>query len=75
MVFQLKDRDILIVSKGNAKIDNRKYKDFFLEIYLDDSLKEFDYVYPAAGSPNSAVKIALGKLKKVTKGSCREMCK
>ncbi len=27
--FRLKDRDILIVTKGDARIDNRKYKDFF----------------------------------------------
>lgn len=29
MALALKDRNILIVSKGDAKIDNRKYKDYF----------------------------------------------
>src|SRR5665647_3498525 len=27
--FRLKDRAILIVTKGDARVDNRKYKDFF----------------------------------------------
>jgi prolyl-tRNA editing enzyme YbaK/EbsC (Cys-tRNA(Pro) deacylase) len=29
LAFRLKDRDILIVTKGDARIDNKKYKDFF----------------------------------------------
>lgn len=28
-----------------------------VEVYLDESLKRFDYVYPACGSDNSAVKL------------------
>lgn len=106
MAFMLKESVILIVSKGIAKIDNRKYKDCFggkakmlnteeviehtghpvggvcpfglkkeLEIYLDDSLKEYDYVYPAAGSPNSAVKITIDELESVTAGKWVDVCK
>ena len=29
LAFRLKDRNILIVTKGDARIDNKKYKDFF----------------------------------------------
>jgi prolyl-tRNA editing enzyme YbaK/EbsC (Cys-tRNA(Pro) deacylase) len=34
-----------------------------LDIYLDISLKEFTTVYPAGGSPNSAVEIDVSYLK------------
>jgi prolyl-tRNA editing enzyme YbaK/EbsC (Cys-tRNA(Pro) deacylase) len=33
-----------------------------VEVWLDDSLKRFDTVYPACGSPNSAIKLALPEL-------------
>ena len=33
-----------------------------LEIYLDDSLKAFDYVYPACGTPNTAIKLTIQEL-------------
>jgi len=29
LAFKLKDRNILLVTKGDARIDNRKYKDYF----------------------------------------------
>ena len=79
MSFKLKDRNIIIVTKGDARIDNRKYKDCFgekarmlspdevlevtghpvggvcpfglknpLDIYLDVTLNDFEYVFPAA---------------------------
>ncbi|MDK2917874.1 MAG: hypothetical protein PWQ37_607 [Candidatus Petromonas sp.] len=106
MALRLKDRDILIVTKGDARIDNRKYKDYFktkakmlkfdevlditghpvggvcpfglknpLDIYLDVSLKEFDYVYPAAGSKNSAVKISPDEIQKITNAVWIDVCK
>ena len=106
MAFGLKDREILIVTKGDARIDNRKYKDCFhekatmlnheevleitghpvggvcpfglknsLDVYLDISMKEFEYVYPAAGSVNSAVKISPARLQEVTKGTWVDVCK
>ncbi|MCX7709063.1 MAG: YbaK/EbsC family protein [Clostridia bacterium] len=31
MAFRLKEKDILILSKGDARVDNRKYKDTFGE--------------------------------------------
>jgi prolyl-tRNA editing enzyme YbaK/EbsC (Cys-tRNA(Pro) deacylase) len=106
MSFRLKDRAILIVTKGDARIDNRKFKDCFnekatmlnydevlnitghpvggvcpfglknpMDIYLDVSMKEFEYVYPAAGTANSAVKIAPDRLQEVTGGAWVDVCK
>ena len=37
-----------------------------VEVYLDKSLKEFEFVYPAAGTPHDAVKITIEDLEKVT---------
>ena len=99
LAFELKEKEILILTKGRAKTDNRKFKDYFkqkpkfvkyekveevtghpiggvcpfgltkkLDIYLDISLKEFITVYPAGGSPNSAVKIDVEYLAELTKG-------
>ncbi len=33
-----------------------------VDVYLDESLKRFDYIYPAAGSANSAVKLTIEEL-------------
>lgn len=80
---------ILIVCAGDAKIDNRKYKNYFgkkakmlspdraleltghavggvcpfalpsgVPVYLDESLRRFDVVYPAAGTASSAVRLS-----------------
>lgn len=98
--FILKDKNIVIVMSGDAKINNKKYKDYFgekakmvpydqvenitnhpvggvcpfglkedVEIYLDESLKQLEYVYPAAGDFNLAVKISVNDLAKLTKGT------
>ena len=37
-----------------------------VKIYLDESLKRFEYVYPACGSHNSAIKITIKELEKTT---------
>ena len=36
-------------------------------VYLDDSLRRFDTVYPACGSSNSAVKLTIEELEKASK--------
>lgn len=105
MALRLKDRDILIVAKGDVRIDNRKFKDYFkekakfikaedieeatghpvggvcpfglikpLDIYLDISLKVFDYVFPAGGGPNTCVKIDVDYLAEVTKATWIDVC-
>lgn len=99
MAFRLKHEDVLVVLKGDVRIDNKKYKDVFgdkakmiksdevesvtghpmggvcpfglkspLKIYLDESLKVFDYVFPAAGGSNTAVKIDVSFLHELTGG-------
>lgn len=105
MGIRLKEKDILILAKGDVRIDNRKFKDYFkekakfikseeieeatghpvggvcpfglnkpLEVYLDNSLKIFDYVYPAGGSPNTCIKIDVDYLSEVTNGIWIDVC-
>ena len=95
--FKLKDKCILIVVKGDVKIDNAKYKHTFgekahmlpldevevvtghpvggvcpfgvkegVEIYLDESLKKFDTVFPACGNIDNAIEITIPELEEVT---------
>lgn len=37
-------------------------------IFLDTSLKEFEYVYPAAGAPNNSVRLTIEELERATGG-------
>ena len=37
-----------------------------VEVYLDESLKRFEFVYPACGSDNSAVKLSIPELEEVS---------
>ena len=46
-----------------------------LKIYLDETLKEFQIVYPAGGTPHSAVKISVELLEKITNGEWINICK
>lgn len=97
MAFYVQNSPVVIVMAGDARTDNRKYKDTFhckammipfseveeatghkpggvcpfalkegVRVYLDESLKRFDYVYPAAGDDHSAVKVTLPELEKYT---------
>jgi prolyl-tRNA editing enzyme YbaK/EbsC (Cys-tRNA(Pro) deacylase) len=45
-----------------------------LRIYCDVSLKQFDEVVPAAGSTNSAVRIATDRLAELTKATWVDVC-
>lgn len=89
------DKPILIVTAGDVKIDNTKYKAVFgikakmmtaeqaaqlvghavggvcpfaandgVEIFLDESLKRFDTVFPACGSSNSAIELTIPELER-----------
>lgn len=84
---------VLILAAGDARIDNRKFKDMFhrkatmlspdevlalvghpvggvcpfgidsaIPVYLDISLKRFETVFPAVGSPSSAIELDLDEL-------------
>ena len=95
MSFLVGEQPILIVTAGDTKIDNAKYKHFFgtkakmipgdevekiighgiggvcpfavndnVKIYLDESLRRFETVFPAAGSPNSAIELTIPELEK-----------
>lgn len=37
-----------------------------IDVYLDESLKRFDFVYPACGTSNSAIKLSIEELEKVS---------
>lgn len=37
-----------------------------VKVYLDESLKIYEYVYPACGSTNSALKLTLAELEKLS---------
>lgn len=91
--FIVDDSPIIVVTAGDAKVDNRKFKSFFktkakmiktyevydlighdiggvcpfavnkgVTVYLDESLKRFDTVFPACGSSNSAIELSILEL-------------
>ena len=93
--FLVNDGAILIVVAGDARIDNKKFKEFFhqkakmltyeqvdemighsvggvcpfaindgVKVYLDESLKRFDTVFPACGSSNSAIELNMEELER-----------
>ncbi len=97
MSFFVDDKAVLIITAGDKKIDNSKYKKEFkvkakmiekenvekmighdvggvcpfginnnVDVYLDVSLKRFDFVYPACGSGNSAVKLTINELEEAS---------
>ena len=93
MSFKTEEKAIIIVTAGDVKIDNAKYKAKFhtkakmlqydeveptighkvggvcpfaindnVEVYLDESLKRFNTVFPACGSSNSAIELTILEL-------------
>jgi Cys-tRNA(Pro) deacylase len=46
-----------------------------MKIYLDETLRVYDCVYPAGGTPSSAVKISIDTLESVTGGTWTDICK
>ena len=93
--FRVKDDCILVVTAGDVKIDNSKYKAQFgskaimlkydetselighavggvcpfavndgVRVYLDESLKRFETIFPACGSSNSAIELTISELEK-----------
>jgi len=99
--FMVNENPILIVTAGDVKIDNAKYKKYFgakakmltpdeavtlighavggvcpfavnegVAVYLDESLKKYETVYPACGSGNSAIELTIPELEKYS--LCKE---
>lgn len=95
MSFKKGDETILVVTAGDRKIDNSKYKNYFgvkakmltpdeviekvghpvggvcpfavpdqVQVYLDESMKRFEMVYPACGSGNSAIGLTCEELER-----------
>lgn len=95
MSFKVQDTVLIIVTAGDVKIDNPKYRATFkakakmlspdeaieyighavggvcpfavnegVAVYLDESLKRFDTVFPACGSSNSAIELSIKELEK-----------
>lgn len=91
--FDVKGDSILVVTAGDAKIDNANYKKQFkakakmlafedapqrighavggvcpfaicegVAVYLDASLRQYDTVFPACGSSNSAIELTIPEL-------------
>ena len=46
-----------------------------VKVYLDESLKKYETVFPAAGTPNSAVGFTLDDLQAATDGTWIDVCK
>ena len=91
--FAVQNRTVLVVTAGDAKVNNGKFKACFgvkakmlgreeaeekighavggvcpfavkegVEVYLDESLKRFETVFPACGSSNSAIELTIPEL-------------
>lgn len=106
LAFETFEGPLLIVVRGTARIDNRKFKNFFgkkvlfpkaedlpglvghpaggvcpfavkdgVRIFLDESLKEFDPVWIAAGSSNNVTRVSLADLERITQGQWVDVAK
>lgn len=96
--FMVEEQPILIVTAGDMKIDNHKYKTHFgkkakmltqneviekigheiggvcpfgikedVKVYLDESLRKYDTVFPACGSSNSAIELNMEELERFSR--------
>lgn len=46
-----------------------------VEVYLDESLKRFETVFPACGSSNSAIELTIPELERYSGGTWVDVCK
>lgn len=105
LAFKLKEKDILVVTRGDARIDNKKFRTYFktkakmlglneveeitghpvggvcpfglknpLDVYIDISIKDFGFVYPAAGSRTTALKISPESIQELTNAEWVDVC-
>ena len=105
--FKKGEETILVVTAGDRKIDNAKYKHYCglkakmltpdevlervghaiggvcpfavpkeVQVYLDESMKRFETVYPACGSGNSAIGLTCEELEKYSNSKAGvDVCK
>jgi prolyl-tRNA editing enzyme YbaK/EbsC (Cys-tRNA(Pro) deacylase) len=105
--FIVGEQIILVVTAGDSRIDNAKYKARFgakakmlasdetvnlighaiggvcpfavkegVAVYLDESLKRFETVFPACGSGNSAIELTIEELEKYSNNAAWvDVCK
>lgn len=97
--FHVNERVVLVVTAGDTKVANPKYKAQFgvkakmlsheeaepltghavggvcpfavnpgVEVYLDESLRRFDTVFPAAGSGSSMIELSIPELEECCDG-------
>jgi len=103
--LRINDRVILVVARGDVRLDNKKTRAAFgakprmldagevlaltghppggvcpfglatpLPVYCDTSLREFDEVVPAAGSANSALRIAPARMAELCHAEWVDVC-
>lgn len=96
--FKIEEQPILIVTAGDAKIDNKKFREQYgakakmlnpeevetmighavggvcpfgihegVTVYLDESLRRFETVFPACGSDNSAIELTIPELEELSR--------
>lgn len=105
LAVRVGDETFLLVTRGDARLDNRKCKDVFgsrprmlgpeetlelsghpvggvcpfglkcpLPVYLDETLKAFDVVYPAGGSLNASVEVPTERLFELVADRWVDLC-
>ncbi len=93
--FHQGDDVVLVMTAGDARIDNKKYKAVFgtkakmlsfeeaeplighgvggvcpfginegVKVYLDESIRRFETIFPACGSSNSAIELTIPEVEK-----------
>ena len=98
LAFMAGSQPVIVLAKGDAKVDNKKYKAVFqtkakmirpdqveevighapggvcpfairdgIDVYMDESLRQYDFVFPAAGNDHSAVKLTLEELERASR--------
>jgi prolyl-tRNA editing enzyme YbaK/EbsC (Cys-tRNA(Pro) deacylase) len=106
LAIRVGERVVLVVARGDARLDNGKSKAAFaarprmlgpeealaltghpvggvcpfglatpLPVYCDVSLKDFDMVYPAAGSLNASVKVTPDRLASLVAAGWVDVCR
>ena len=104
--LRIRDKVILVVTRGDSRLDNAKTKGVFgdrprmlnaeeaeqltghpvggvcpfglaspLPIYCDISLKDFELVYPAAGSRTASVRLSPDRLASITGATWVDICR